>query len=330
MKRALLGAVLTAAALCTASCDNRREAESVDRQIGGLPGVSSTALSYTSNISSGESFRLTVNLMPDVTESQVVQIGRTFVDQSRRADLDDESAQLSLVFSSPDPPPKYPGIEEYSTASFAFGKRSVRFDPTAEQVGDSAAVWLRAARSGVARLVDLTQPLWGEAGDSRRITVTLDPATPAARAVGLQRSDPGLAKATWEIHLAVGDVGRSHDYTSTPNPPSDADRALWSDISAVVGRYDEAKAFTAPLTDGRQALTEVEIEVPESADSDESVARIATGVPPLLPRFGHPTQLSLRTPDGPVELIVGGCFRHRDDHHRLPLDFSLSEQYEKC
>ncbi|WP_396918440.1 hypothetical protein [Mycolicibacterium sp.] len=140
MKRALLGAALTAAALCTTSCDNQREAESVDRQIAGLPGVSSTALSYTSNISSGESFRLTVNLMPDVTESQVVQIGRTFVDQSRRADLDDESAQLSLVFSSPDPPPKYPGIEENSTASFAFGKRSVRFNPTAEQVGDSAAV----------------------------------------------------------------------------------------------------------------------------------------------------------------------------------------------
>ncbi|WKG05854.1 hypothetical protein [Mycolicibacterium sp. HK-90] len=330
MKPALVAAILAAVALSAASCTNQKEAASVDQKIGQMPGVSSTNLSYDSNVSSGETFRLTVNLMPDVTDAQVVRISQTFVDQIKRTGLDDESADLYLRFSSPDPPSKHPGSEQYSTASFGFGQKSVRVDPTADQVGDSAGVWLRAARAGVAQLVDLVQPLWGEGGDSRQITITLDPSTPAAKAVGLQRSDPGLAQATWEIHLPVGDVGRSHDYTSTPNPPSDPDRALWSDISAVVGEYYDAKADTAPMSDRRQALTVVEIDVPKSADSDQDLARIAREVPPLLPRFGHPTQLSLRTPDGMVELIAGGCFTHRDDHTRLPLELELSARYEKC
>ena len=326
MTRTLLASLLAATTLCSVSCSSGPDAKAIEQQIGGLPGVSSTRMDYHSYSTTGEQFDLTVNLLPEVTDQQAVQISRVFVDEAHRSGLDENNAALSLQFSGPEPPSKYPGTEKYSSATFRFGHQSMRANPSAEKIGQYATVWLRAARSGIAERVELVSPQGGSSGDTRDITITLDPSTPEAKAVELQHSDPELAAVDWVIHLPISAV-QSHDYTSTPDPPTDAARAAWAEISAVVGKYYEASATTSPRG---QAETSVDITVPESADSAQSVTRIAHGVPPLLPRFGHPTQLNLTIPDGNVELIVGGCMEHKPGHVRLPLELELAAQYEKC
>ena len=95
--------------------------------------------------------------------------------------------------------------------------------------------------------------------------------------------------------------------------------ALWRQITAIVGPHDEASGSTRTPAVHAQAETEIEISPPPASDSEPEAHQTATSVAVLLPQFGHPVALTLHTSDGPVQIVVGGCWHHEPDHRRLPL-----------
>ena len=206
-------------------------------------------------------------------------------------------------------------------------------NPTADEVAENAAVWLRAARSPVTSDVTVVvQPFFGQPAGSPEFTVTLRPWATAADATRLQASDPGLAGASWGISV-IGDdeMYRPHDYYSTPTPPTDVELDLWRQLSALVGVSEMAKGqTTVPAARGMQAETIIEISLPDGAGSEPDALRIAYGVARLVLRFDHPVQLTLQTGDGTAELIVGGCYQHDAKHLVQPLEADLSTAFEKC
>ncbi|OHV06049.1 hypothetical protein [Mycobacterium talmoniae] len=326
--------VLVAAALLwpISGCflfDHRREAEQIRRQIRALPGVTDTNLTYANNIT-GEHFALTVTLDRAITVPQAVDVGRTFTEQRRRQGLGDYNGDLMLYYPARGTLPRNVNTDDRSVALFDFGPSDGKPDPDADAVADGVAIWLRTAHSPVAELVGLDQPAERDDAASRDIDVTLTPDATAATAAALQRSDPALADASWEIKLVFNEYGDTRNYVSTPTPPSDADRALWSDISGVIGKYYRAKGSTAPPRPGAQAETQLEIDIGQGRGNDVETQRIVPAVAALLPRFGHPAALLVWGYDGPIEIVVGGCYRHQPDHTRLPLEIELSRQYETC
>ncbi|MEZ0364756.1 hypothetical protein ACAG26_13770 [Mycobacterium sp. pUA109] len=310
--------------------DHRREAEQIRQQITTMPGVSMADLTYASYSTSGKQFSLTVTLDPAITVSQAADVGRTFTEQRRRRGLGDYNGDLMLYYPARGTLPRNPMTADHSVALFDFGPSDGKPDPSADEVADGVAIWLRAAHSPVAELVGLTQPAERDDAASRSIDVTLTPDATAATATALQRSDPALADASWEIKLVYNEYGDTRNYVSTPTPPSDADRALWSDISAAIGKYYDAKGVTRPHGKWSQADTEIEIRIGKGRGNDVATQRIVPAVAGLLPRFGHPAALLVWGFDGPIEIVVGGCYRHQPEHKRLPLEIELSRQYETC
>lgn len=324
----LAAAVAWSASACLG--DLRNDAELVDRQIKAIPGVADTDMNYDSSFENGQNFRLTVQLDPRITQSQATEIGRTFVDQTQRHYLGGHKVELDIRYPAV-PQQKNNYLVDYSQAAFTLGDNaSPPADPSATDVGDSVAVWLHAVRSPVAEYVELNQPTWGGSAQSREIFITLKPGVTAAEAQALQNSDPSLANATWRIMIAAEPAYRPQEYTSKPKPPSDHDVALWSQIIAIVGPHDEASGSTQIPAKPAWAETEIQISLPTGRDSEPAAHQTAMSVADLLPQFGHPVGLKMYTSDGPVEIVVGGCWRHEPDHRRLPLEVEMSRRYEKC
>jgi hypothetical protein len=330
-KLALIGFAAVMVWAATACSVNRRhEAELVDGQIKAMPGVADTDMDYESSFENGQHFRLTVRLDPRVTQPQASDIGRTFVDQTQRHHLGGHKVELDIRYPAI-PQQKNNYLLDYSQAGFTLGDNaSPPADPSAADVGDSIAVWLHAVRSPVAEYVDLNQPTWGGSAQSREIFITLKPGATAADAQALQSSDPSLANATWRILTVSDPTYRPDEYTSKPRPPSDHDKALWSQITAIVGPQYEANGSTRIPVERAQAGTEIVIGLPTGRDSEPRAHRTAISVADLLPQFGHPVALTLHTSDGTVQIVVGGCWRHEPDHHLLPLEAEMSRRYEKC
>lgn len=271
-----------------------------------------------------------VTLTTQATDAQSVNISRTFITAHRGpAGITDS---LTLGYPAAGKLPWRSGLTvsiPQSLAGFTFEATG----PSVGQVADSIGVWLAAAHSPVAELVTLNQPSDRTPDDagSRGMTVVLTPDATEATADALQASDLGLADASWIIKIPVEDtLGRSHDYTSTPNPPKDSDRMLWTQISDIVGHHFENEASAVTSAYGSQAVTTITIRIPRSANSDIDIPRKAREIAALLPGFGHPTSMVLNTADGAVELTVGGCYMHKIGHRRLPLEIELSQQYETC
>lgn len=311
----------------TSACfvNRRDDADQVDRQIKAMPGVAGTDMSYESSFENGQQFRLTVRLDSRITQPQATDVGRTFVDQMQRHHLGGHKVELDIRYPAV-PQQKSNYLPDYSQAAFTLGENaSPPADPSAADVGESVAVWLHAVRSPTAEYVDLNQPTWGGPAQSRAISITLKPGATAADAQALQKGDPSLANAIWRILIAPDPTYRAQEYTSTPKPPSDHDMALWTQVTAIVGPHNEARGSTRTPAVHAQAETEIEISLPPASDHQTAIS-----VADLLPQFGHPVALTLHTVDGPVQIIVGGCWRHEPGHRRLPLEVEMSRSYEKC
>ena len=288
------------------------------------PGAQKITLTQPSARVRGRDASITVT--PDVTLADAVGLGRIFAENRPRHTSDGEVDTLSLTYPAHRSPATPAGPD--SVATFTFEPSHPDTSPSVDQVADNVATWLHAARSPIVDAVTMTQPPSNDAAVP--VQILLAPETTAAAAIELQRADAGLSDASWTITVTRNDNGDTDDYTSTPHPPSDHDRALWSQISEVVGPYFEARGASPPHSSSTPADTEVLITVDRSADTDVVVERITTEVPPLLRRFGHPSAMLLHTPDGPIEIVVGGCHPHQPDHQRLPLERELSRQYEQC
>lgn len=310
--------------------DRRHEADLVDGQIKAMAGVANTKLDYDSSFENGQNLRLTVNLDPGITQPQASAVGRTFAEAIKQHHLSGHRVELNV---------RLPAVRqqqstflaEFSQAEFKLGENaSPPVDLSAAEVGDSIAVWLHATRSQVAESASLTQPTRGGSAQSRDILIMLKPDATAADAQALQHSDPGLAKATWQITIVADPKNRPHDYESTPDPPSDRDKELWSQISTIVGPQYDATGSTKIPIERDPAETYIEISLLTGPDSEPRGHQIAMSVADLLPQFGHPVALSLRTYGGDVQLIVGGCWRHEPNHRRLALEVEMSRRYEKC
>jgi hypothetical protein len=324
----LAAAVVWSASACFV--DRRHDAELVDRQIKAMPGVAGTDMRYESSFENGQNFRLTVQLDTQVTQPQATEIGRTFVDQMQRHHLGGHKVEFDVRYPAV-PQLKSLYLTDYSQAMFTMGANaSPPVDPSAAYVGDSIAVWLHAVRSPVAEYADLNQPTWGGPAQSRDIFITLKPGTTAAEAQALQNSDPSFANATWRILIATDPIYRPQEYRSKPKPPSDHDMALWRQIIAIVGPHDEASGSTQIPADHGQAETQIEVSLPTGRDSEPAAHQMAVSVADLVQGFGRPVALTLRTADGSVQIIVGGCWRGEPDHRRLPLEVEMSRRYEKC
>lgn len=335
VRGSIVAAVIATTAWSAVSCsllfDRGGDAKRLDQQMRGMPGVADTDMDYKSDITNGERFGLTVMLRPDVTDQQVSDIGRMFVDTSARTGLDERSADLKLRYPTDPAPPKNNYATEYSTAMFSAGSSSGPDNPTADEVAGNAAVWLRAARSPATSEVTVVEPSSGTPAGSPEFTVTLRPWATSADATRLQASDPGLARASWGISVIGDETNRPHDYYSTPRPPTDAELDLWRQLSALVGVSQMASGrTTVPAERGKQAETWIEIYLPDGAGSEPDARRIAYGVARLVLRFDHPVQLILQTGDGTAELVVGGCYRHDAKHVVQPLEAELSTAFEKC
>jgi hypothetical protein len=330
--RAIVAAVIATTGWSAVSCsllfDKRGEAQGIERQLRTMPGVAGTDLTYNAGIDAGLNFGLTVRLKESATEQQAVDVGRAFVHERTAKGLDDHVGDLNV---------KYPAAEDTgdaiydaSEASFTFGPSDGTPDPTERQVADGIGLWVRVTRSPVANTVRLFEPnRRGELADPN-ITITLRLTADPAAAAELQRDTPGLEAASWEYAVPFDNPVERRSYVSTPFPPTASDMELWREISDTIGIYYHAKGSTDSNVGLRQALTEVEIDIPRSSDATENVARIIPAVAALLPRFGHPAALSVDVPDGQIELVVGGCFQHRPNHVRLPLEVELSRRYETC
>jgi hypothetical protein len=311
-----LVALLVALGWLSSGCmlsDQRTEAESINRRIRAMPGVSDTRMEYGSPFSSSGRFRLSVTLGPSVTEAQATDVGRVFVDQVHRQGFRDFDIEFEVNYG-----------DSSSTAHYYFkeigGNTYARTD-----IPDSIAVWLRAARSPV------TKSASTEAWYSH-ITVVLRAEATAADAEALQRSDPGLANATWCLE--------GHRYCSDPTPPSDHDKKLWTEIIAAVGTDNEADGVTGSYVRDLQAKTEIGIAIKNSTNIEATKENVARSVAPLLSQFGHPTALVVEVgiyrpaPEErdktAIEIVVGGCYRHTPYHQPQPLELELSKTYEKC
>jgi hypothetical protein len=40
--------------------------------------------------------------------------------------------------------------------------------------------------------------------------------------------------------------------------------------------------------------------------------------------------VTIRTGEGSAEFIVGGCYRHDNEHQAIHLELELSAEFEKC
>jgi hypothetical protein len=332
VRRSIVAAVIAATAWSAVSCsllfDKRGEAEDIERQLRAMPGVAGTNLTYNAGIDAGLNFSLSVTLDGSATEQQAVEVGRAFVRDRNAEGLDDHDGNLNV---------KYPAAEDTgdvvydaSEASFSFGPKDGLPDPTEQQVADGIGLWARVTRSPVVNIVSLSEPNRRGEPDGPNVTVVLRLTANPQAAAELQRDTPGLEAASWEYGVPFDNPVERRSYVSTPFPPSASDMALWTEISGVIGTYYDAKASTDSNIGLRQALTEIDIDIPQSPEVAQDVARIVPAVAGLLPRFGHPAALSVRVPDGQIELVVGGCYKHKADHVRLPLEVELSKQYENC
>ena len=327
-------AMVLAIGFTAAACflDNRRDAEDLDRHVRAMPGVADTDMTYRKTYTSGENFDLDVTLRQDITEPQIRAIARYFAVRTDQTGLAERSADLSLRLPiAPPPPPKNLYAHDYQSASFSRGASSTAHSPTGDQIADAAAAWLRMARSPIVADASLTAPTWGGAGDSRGVTITLKPTATQAEALALQADEPMLSKADWGIAVQDDPMYRPHNYYASPRPPSDDDLRIWREISALIGyTYEATGQTTVPVAPGKQAETVVEFAIATDAGSQTQARHIAFGVPTLLQRLGRPVAVTIWTGDGGAEFIVGGCYRHDEKHHTLPLEHELSAKFEKC
>jgi hypothetical protein len=328
---AVLVLILVSCTVAGCVVNRRDDAQDLDRHLGTMPGVADTEMRYSSDFTNGEAFDLTVTLGQAITETQVREVAGYFADHTAATGLAEDSAELSLRLPIVPPPQKSLYNDGYSEARFEFGRSTTSDNPTADEIADSAAAWLRAARSPVAAEVTLAQPISGGEGDSRAVRVTMRPGATQADALALQATDRALANASWGISLEADNTYRPHTYYSTPRPPRDADLQTWREVSALVGATESASGRTdVPAQRGKQAETAVEFGLPDGYGSEADARQIAFGVAALLRRFDRPVEMTAQTGGGPVELIVGGCYRHDADHRPQSLEVELSKEYESC
>jgi hypothetical protein len=329
--KAVLGTIiLLATAWCAVGClqSRRPEAEALERQIRSLPGVAGTELAYSATFENGNDFGLVVRLDPSITTAQAGDVDRTFADKTGRG-FGDHKLELDLRYPSSSPPSLY--NPEYSQATFTFDRSTGGVNPSAAQRADSTGVWLHALRAPVAQQVWLGQPTWGGKADSREIRIILRPDAASADAQRLQDSDPALAHAHWQLSLVADKTFRPHEYDSTPAPPTDAVIALWHQFSTLVGAGGHASGSTQlPVVAPRRAQTEIEFSTPSGSGSEVQARSVAMAGADLARRFGSPVALTIRTGEGSVLLVVGGCWQHDQKQIRLPLELEMSRLYERC
>lgn len=333
IRRTIATAAVLAIAATTAGCflDRRGDAEDLERHVRALPGVAETDMSYDKNFTSGENFDLNVTLQQDVTEAQIREIGKYFADRTDETGLAERSADLSLRLPIVPPPPKNLYGQDYQSASFSRGSSSTIDSPTADEIADDAAAWLRMARSPIVADAAMSAPTWNGAGDSRAVRITLTSTATQSEALALRAGEPMLSDASWGISVQGDRRNRPQTYYATPRPPRDEDLRIWREVIELLGPYAEATGQTSvPAAQGEQAETVVEFALPTDAPSQPQARRTAFGVPTLLQRFGQPVSVTIWTGEGSAEFIVGGCYRHDKDHHALPLEVELSAEFEKC
>ncbi|WP_292990931.1 hypothetical protein [Mycobacterium sp.] len=325
---------LTAAVVCsTSGClsDHRDDAERLDQLIKTMPGVAGTEMRYESSFENGQNLNLTARLDNRVTEQQAVEVGRTFVELLQTNHLGGHRTELDIRYPAT-PQLKSNYLVDYSQATFKLGDNaSPPLDLSAADVGASTAAWLRAVHFPIAEYVDLSQPTSGGPARGPDIFITLKPGTPNASARALQRSDQALANTTWRIMNVVDQTFRPQEYTSTPNPPSDSDTALWRQITELLGsRTDVSGSTHIPAERGSQAETEIEAGLPSGPNAASEGRLIAMSIADLVRQFNRPVELTLHSGDGPVRIIVGGCERHEPNYRRPPLEVEMSRIYENC
>jgi hypothetical protein len=325
---AAIAATVWPAVSCSLLFDKRGAAEHIQGQLRAMPGVAHTNLTYSAGIATGKNFSLDVTLDESATEQQAVEVARTFVHDRSAEGLGDHDGGITLRYPAAEDTGD--AVRDASNATFFFGSKDGLPDPTEQQVADGVGLWARVAHSPVVNFVELFEPNRSGEQDGPNVTVVLRLAANAAAAAELQRDTPGLDAASWEYSVPFGSAVTRRSYASTPIPPSASDMASWTEISSVIGPYYDAKGTTDSNIGARQALTEIDVDIPQSADSTQHIDSVTRGVAALLPRFGHPAALVVRFPDGQLELVVGGCYRHEADHVRPPLELELSKQYEKC
>ena len=334
MKLTIAIATILTIAFTAAGClfDRRSDDEDLDRHIRAMPGVADTDMTYGNTFTSGEHFDLNVTLQQDITEPQIRDIGKYFANRTDRTGLAERSAELSVRMPIvPPPPPKNLYARDYQSASFSRGQYNTANSPTADDIADAAAAWLRMVRSPIVADASLTAPNWNGAADSRQVTITLKPSATQAEALALQAGEPMLSGADWGISIQDDPTSRPHTYFASPRPPSDDDLRIWRQVSALIGSYYEATAQTyVPAAAGQQAETVVKFAIATDAGSQPQARHIAFGVAMLLQRLGRPVAVTISGGDGYAEFVVGGCYRHDDKHHALPLERELSGKFEKC
>ncbi|MEZ0364762.1 hypothetical protein ACAG26_13800 [Mycobacterium sp. pUA109] len=330
MKRSALLVVVMLGWLGGACMSSRQNAaESLERQIRAMAGVSDTQMEYKSSVGLGSSLKLAVTLDPSVTDAQAGDVGRVFADELHRQGFDGHVVDFAV---------SYPAVSD-STATFHFYETRDAANPATAKIADGLEVWLRVARSPIATQATLRQPESGSNDVHQDFTVALRPQTTAAQAEALQRDEPALAAATWCIDARQN--AARHGYCSTPAPPSDHDKNLWDKISAAAGPDNSADGRTAPRSGVVQADTDIGITIESPTNTDAVTDQVARSVAALLPQFGHPTALVVDTKtyyrndqsmrsNTALEIVVGGCYRHQPYHERTPLELELSAMYEKC
>jgi hypothetical protein len=327
---AVLGVVM---GMSACAWDRRDRARQVTEHVGGLPGVASTSMAYDAKAPEGARFSLVVTLAPSVSESQAQAIGTTFAGDV--GSLTFAFHEISLVI---DMPPEEGGDASASVARFTFGGT---FPPssTAADIGAGISGWLRAVRSPVADRVMLTAGRLDQGVATRDITIYLHPEASAAAALALQDNDPVLADATWSLRLAPDgprgrdqdSLGDDHEFLSQPRPLDEHEKSLWTQINELVGAANHASGVAgSPFGHPHQGDIAINVGIAYGPDEIEQGRRIGYAVAALLPQFGRPVALELDYGEGPVEIIVGGCYRHEGYHTPLPMETDLSRRYERC
>lgn len=329
--RPAVGLLTLTALWLTAACsllgDRRAEAQSIDRQIRSMPGVVETNLHYRWTPFSIDYFAVDVRLAPDVTDTQAADVGKAFANQMNRVRFEGHDTVrlfLRLPRSS-----NNEHVPDYSQAEFWFDPAQDELWPGPDQLTDSAAMWLGAARSPATTLVNLTQP-WGDSKLTRGITLVLKTDATDEQIAALEHDVSGRAEVTWQYSLVADATHPPHDYLTSPAPPTDTGKSLFTQINGMLDAADELRVYTDVSDKPQYSNTRVTVHIADGPDAKERTYRTAESVAQLLPGFGEETKLTISGGGESASIVVGGCTFHEGYYDPSELERDLSEKFETC